>query len=126
MIGLTQPELETMIDSSSYIFDQSAYHNIDEVRLKASLEAAGLSSTQVFPPGSFNARQTICTRSCIMLSCAAQAQIFGKVWAEHKAAFLAKLAAKTFGAPDVRIFAEPFGPSPADNSPCVVPCLCSC
>jgi len=64
MIGLTQPELETMIDSSSYIFDQSAYHNIDEVRLKASLEAAGLSSTQVCcPPGPPDARQTMCTHS---------------------------------------------------------------
>ena len=73
LFEFSQSDLDTVVDASSYIFEQAAYHGLDAASLLESLQAAGLEKLQ--------------------------AMAFAKVWHESGDAFLDKLKAHTLGAP---------------------------
>jgi hypothetical protein len=47
VFGFTAAELETVLDGSSYIFEQAAYSNVNAKQLQANLEVAGIETPQV-------------------------------------------------------------------------------
>ena len=75
MFSFSQPELELVVDASSYIFEQGAYHNISDTALASNLQQAGLEHPQ--------------------------ALAFAHVWKGHKDDFFSRLGEHTLGAPHV-------------------------
>mmetsp|Transcript_17559 Transcript_17559/g.19756 ORF Transcript_17559/g.19756 Transcript_17559/m.19756 type:complete len:204 (+) Transcript_17559:36-647(+) len=73
LFSIAPLELDTIMDASSYIFEQAAYHNLNAQKLAGHLAAAGVAQPQ--------------------------AQAFGVAWDERREAFLTKLRNHTLGAP---------------------------
>lgn len=73
MLGLTQAQLDEVVNGSSYIFETSAYHDFAPEKLRGGLEEAGMG--------------------------AVQATTFARAWAEGREALAARLAERQMGTP---------------------------
>lgn len=75
VFNLTQPQLTTLIEASTYIFEQATYFTVSANKLVNQLMAASVAD--------------------------AQAQAFGQVWAEHSEAYVKQVKSRLIGAPKV-------------------------
>eukprot|EP00808_Paulinella_micropora_P025906 g30397.t1 len=71
--AFSHEQLDTLVSASVYIFEQAAYKTVSASKLKAGLETAGMK--------------------------ASAAMAFAQIWNEKKAAYVATLKSKSFGAP---------------------------
>lgn len=75
VFNLTQPQLTTLIEASTYIFEQATYFTVSANKLVAQLQLVSVAEPQ--------------------------AQAFGAVWSEHGDAYVKQIKSRLLGAPKV-------------------------
>jgi hypothetical protein len=93
MFSLSSADLSTLVDASTYIFEQAAYHGSSEAALATGLQEAGLAVAAV---SSVRSRKRSHQRHV------GQSQAFAGVWRDNMAGYLDRLSARSLGAPQVR------------------------